>query len=103
MRTYFFNKKIQKWFSFNALLDPKKYAIYDKSYKKFNTRYKKNFLKKIKLIEKYKISSSKIWFDLALALVNFSTKFINSKNIDKFKIKNYGLLIGSSRKLDKQN
>tara|TARA_B100000579_G_C22701450_1_gene789978 strand:- start:709 stop:1092 length:384 start_codon:yes stop_codon:yes gene_type:complete len=69
------------------------------SYKNLIQDIKKIFLKKINLIEKYKIPSSKIWFDPGIGFGKNSQQSLSIlKNIDKFKIKNYGLLIGSSRK-----
>ena len=59
----------------------------------------KIFLKKTKLLKKYKIPQSKIWFDPGIGFgKNLKQNLKIIKNIKKFKIKNYGLLLGSSRK-----
>ena len=78
---------------------PKNMQSMTNSYKNLIQDIKKIFLKKINLIEKYKIPSSKIWFDPGIGFGKNSQQSLSIlKNIDKFKIKNYGLLIGSSRK-----
>ena len=60
---------------------------------------KKIFLKKTKLLKKHKIPQSKIWFDPGIGFgKNLKQNLKIIKNIKKFKIENYGLLLGSSRK-----
>ena len=59
-----------------------------------------NVLGKVdKELKKYKIPQSKVWFDPGIGFgKNLSQNLTILKNISKFKIDNYGLLLGSSRK-----
>ena len=60
---------------------------------------RKFFLKKIKLSEKYKIPHYKIWLDPGIGFgKNLKQNLSIIKNINKFKIDKYGILLGSSRK-----
>lgn len=57
------------------------------------------FKQKAKLLKKYKIPSSKVWFDPGIGFgKNIQQNLLIMKNIKKFRIEKYGLLIGSSRK-----
>ena len=78
---------------------PKKMQLMTKTYKNVIQDIKKFFIKKTKLLEKFKIPNSKIWFDPGIGFgKNLNQNLSILKNINKFKIDNYGLLIGSSRK-----
>lgn len=60
---------------------------------------KKIFLHKIKIIDKFKISHKKIWFDPGIGFgKNLKQNLQILGNINKFKLKNCGLLVGASRK-----
>ena len=60
---------------------------------------KKIFKGKAKLLKKYKISSSKVWFDPGIGFgKNLKQNLSLLKNVKKLKIEKYGLLLGSSRK-----
>ena len=60
---------------------------------------KKYFLKKIKIINKYNISNNKIWLDPGIGFgKNLKQNLEILNNIKRFKIKNFGLVIGTSRK-----
>jgi len=57
------------------------------------------FQQKSKLLKKYKISPSKVWFDPGIGFgKNLQQNLSIMKNIKKFRIEKFGLLIGSSRK-----
>ena len=57
------------------------------------------FQQKAKLLKKYKIPPSKVWFDPGIGFgKNFQQNILIMKHIKKFRIEKYGLLIGSSRK-----
>ena len=59
----------------------------------------KYFIKKIKLLDKYDISHRKIWLDPGIGFgKNLNQNLLLIKNINKFRIKNCGILLGSSRK-----
>jgi dihydropteroate synthase len=60
----------------------------------------KNIFKiKANLLNKYKISSNKVWFDPGIGFgKNLKQNLSLLKNIKKLKIEKYGLLLGSSRK-----
>ena len=78
---------------------PKKMQLMTKTYKNVIQDIKKFFIKKTQLLEKFKIPNSKIWFDPGIGFgKNLNQNLSILKNINKFKIDNYGLLIGSSRK-----
>ena len=70
---------------------------------------KKYFKKKIKQLNKHLILPSKVWFDPGIGFgKNISQNLKIIKNINKFKIGKYGLLMGVSRKswinsIDKSN
>ena len=69
------------------------------TYKNLIQDIKKTFIRKTKLLKKYKISDSTIWFDPGIGFGKNSKQSLSIlKNIDKLKIDNYGLLVGSSRK-----
>ena len=69
------------------------------NYKNVLNDIKKIFLNKTKLLEKYKIQQSKVWLDPGIGFgKNLKQNLEILKNINKFKIKNYGILLGSSRK-----
>ena len=69
------------------------------TYKNVVLDIKKIFQKKIKLLKKYKISNSKVWFDPGIGFgKNLQQNLSLLKNIKKLKIEKYGLLLGSSRK-----
>jgi len=70
-----------------------------KSYNDVITDIIKIFQKKIKQIDKIKIPHKKIWFDPGIGFgKNLKQNLEILKNINKFKLKNCGLLIGASRK-----
>ena len=78
---------------------PKIMQSMTKSYNDLIQDIKKIFLQKVSLALKYKISNTKIWFDPGIGFgKNLAQNLLILKNVNKFKIKNYGLLIGSSRK-----
>ena len=78
---------------------PKEMQFMTNSYNNLIQDIKKFFFKKIKLLEKYKIPSSKIWFDPGIGFgKNLNQNLSIMKNINKFRIRKYGLLLGSSRK-----
>ena len=70
---------------------------------------KKIFKMKSNLLNKYNISSNKVWFDPGIGFgKNLKQNLSLLKNIKKLKIEKYGLLLGSSRKswissVDKSN
>ena len=70
---------------------------------------KKIFKKTIIKLQKSKIPSSKVWFDPGIGFgKNLKQNIQIMKEINQFKFKNYGLLLGSSRKswidkIDKSN
>mgnify|MGYP001502277561 CR=1 FL=1 len=69
------------------------------SYKNIINDIKNFFLKKSKQLVKYKIPDSKIWFDPGIGFgKNLNQNLSILKNINKFKIGNHGLMLGSSRK-----
>lgn len=60
---------------------------------------KKIFQKKVKALEKYKISSKKVWLDPGIGFgKNLQQNLLLIKHIKKLKIGKYGLMLGSSRK-----
>ena len=60
---------------------------------------KKYFKKRIKQLNKHRILPSKIWFDPGIGFgKNLSQNLKIIKNIKKFKIGQYGVLMGASRK-----
>jgi len=78
---------------------PKTMQLMTHNYKNLIQDIRKIFKKKIKLLEKYKIPSSKVWLDPGIGFgKNLKQNISLLKNINKFKIKNYGLLLGASRK-----
>ena len=70
---------------------------------------KKYFKKRIKQLNRHSILPSKVWFDPGIGFgKNISQNLKIIKNIKKFKIRQYGLLMGVSRKswinsIDKSN
>ena len=69
------------------------------SYKDILKDIRKIFIDKTKELKKYKIPQSKVWFDPGIGFgKNLNQNLTILKNIQKFKIDNYGLLLGSSRK-----
>ena len=78
---------------------PKTMQLMTHKYKNLIQDIRTIFQKKIKLLKKYKIPSSKVWFDPGIGFgKNLKQNLSLLKNIKKFKIENYGLLLGSSRK-----
>ena len=78
---------------------PKIMQSMTKNYKNIIQDIKKIFLKKLKLLNKYKINHNKVWFDPGIGFgKNLKQNLTILKNIKKFKIGNHGLLLGSSRK-----
>ena len=78
---------------------PKRMQLMTHTYKNVIQDIKKIFKKKIKLLQKYTIPSSKVWLDPGIGFgKNLKQNLSLLKNIRKLKIKNYGLLLGSSRK-----
>ena len=78
---------------------PKKMQFMTNSYTNVVKDIKKIFLNKSKLLAKYNISQSKVWFDPGIGFgKNLKQNLEILKNINKLKIKNYGLLLGTSRK-----
>ncbi len=70
-----------------------------KTYNNVVKDIKKVFQKKLKLIDKAKISHRKIWFDPGIGFgKNFKQNLEIINKIDQFKIENCGISIGSSRK-----
>ena len=68
-------------------------------YKNLISEIKNIFKQKAKLLKKYKIPSSKVWFDPGIGFgKNIQQNLLIMKNIKKFRIEKYGLLIGPSRK-----
>ena len=68
-------------------------------YKNVITDIKKFFEKKIRIIDKYKISHKKIWLDPGIGFgKNLKQNLEILNKINNFKIKNCGLIVGSSRK-----
>ena len=60
---------------------------------------KKIFKKTIKKLERFDIPSSKVWFDPGIGFgKNLKQNIEIMQKINQFKFKNYGLLLGSSRK-----
>ena len=78
---------------------PKTMQSMTNSYKNILQDIRKIFIKKSKELKKHKIPQSKVWFDPGIGFgKNLSQNLTILKNISKFKIDNYGLLLGSSRK-----
>jgi len=78
---------------------PKLMQSMTNSYRNVITDIKKIFRKKTKLLKKYTIPQSKVWFDPGIGFGKNLNQNLNIiKNINKFKIDNYGILVGSSRK-----
>ena len=68
-------------------------------YKNVVSDIKKKFKEKAKLLKKYQIPSSKVWFNPGISFgKNLQQNLSLLKNIKKLKIEKYGLLLGSSRK-----
>ena len=69
------------------------------SYKNVVNDIRKIFKLTLKKIDKYKIPQSKIWFDPGIGFgKNLAQNLEIMQNIQKFKINNCGILLGSSRK-----
>tara|TARA_Y100000590_G_scaffold449360_1_gene587364 strand:+ start:168 stop:989 length:822 start_codon:yes stop_codon:yes gene_type:complete len=69
------------------------------SYKDLISDIKKFFAKKVKILNKYKISQKKVWFDPGIGFgKNFAQSIKILNQIEKFQLENFGLLVGSSRK-----
>ena len=69
------------------------------SYRNVVNDIRKIFQSKLKKIDKYKIPQSKIWFDPGIGFgKNLSQNLEIMHNIEKFKINNCSILLGSSRK-----
>ena len=69
------------------------------SYKNVVSDIKKIFQTTLKKIDKYKIPHSKIWFDPGIGFGKNLTQNIEiMQNIQQFKIKKCGVLLGASRK-----
>ena len=69
------------------------------SYKSVVKDIRKFFLLKLAQIDKYKIPHSKIWFDPGIGFgKNLAQNIEILQNIHSFKIKNCGILLGTSRK-----
>lgn len=78
---------------------PKTMQLMTHTYKNVIQDIRKIFEKKIKLLEQYTVPSSKVWLDPGIGFgKNLKQNLSLLKNIRKFKIRNYGLLLGSSRK-----
>ena len=78
---------------------PKTMQLMTNSYKNILKDIRKIFIDKTKELKKYKIPQSKVWFDPGIGFgKNLNQNLTILKNIHKFKIDNYGLLLGSSRK-----
>jgi dihydropteroate synthase len=78
---------------------PKTMQSMTHTYKDVVEDIKKIFYKKKKLLEKYKVPSSKVWFDPGIGFgKNLQQNLSLLKNIKKLKIRKYGLLLGTSRK-----
>ena len=78
---------------------PKTMQSMTKNYKNVVQDIKKIFLRKTQLLKKYKIPPTKVWFDPGIGFgKNLKQNLEIIKNINKFKIENYGILLGSSRK-----
>ena len=78
---------------------PKTMQSMTNSYKDILKDIRKIFIDKTKELKKYKIPQSKVWFDPGIGFgKNLNQNLTILKNIQKFKIDNYGLLLGSSRK-----
>jgi len=68
-------------------------------YKNVIKDIQKYFNKKVKQLDKHNISHKKIWFDPGIGFgKNFNQNLLIMKYINKFRINNCGLLLGSSRK-----
>ena len=78
---------------------PKTMQLKTKIYKDVINDIKKYFVKIVNQIDKEKINHKKVWFDPG---IGFGKNLIQNleilKNIEKFKIKDCGLVLGSSRK-----
>ena len=69
------------------------------SYKNVVTDIKKIFHRTLKQTDKYKIPQSKIWFDPGIGFgKNLAQNLEIMQNIQKFKIKKCGIILGTSRK-----
>jgi len=69
------------------------------SYKNVVNDIRKIFQLTLKKLDKYKIPQSKIWFDPGIGFgKNLAQNLEIMQNIEKFKINNCGILLGSSRK-----
>jgi dihydropteroate synthase len=69
------------------------------SYKNVVSDIKKIFQTTLKTVDKYKIPHSKIWFDPGIGFgKNLSQNVEIMQNIQQFKIKKCGVLLGASRK-----
>ena len=78
---------------------PKTMQLMTNSYKDILKDIRKIFIDKTKELKKYKIPQSKVWFDPGIGFgKNLNQNLTILKNIHNFKIDNYGLLLGSSRK-----
>lgn len=78
---------------------PKSMQLMTGSYKNIINDIRKIFLSKSKLLKKYKIPQSKVSFDPGIGFgKNLNQNLDIIKNINKFKIEKYGLLVGTSRK-----
>ena len=68
-------------------------------YKNVLQDIQKYFRNRIKQLDKYNISHKKVWLDPGIGFgKNLDQNLLIIKNINKFRLKNCGLLIGSSRK-----
>ena len=69
------------------------------TYKNVIKDIKKIFKSRLKQIERYKIPQSKIWFDPGIGFgKNLEQNIEILQNIQRFKIKNCGIVLGASRK-----
>ena len=78
---------------------PKTMQNMTNSYNNVINDIRKIFFAKSQQLQKYKISQSRVWFDPGIGFgKNLKQNLSILKNINKFKIDNCGLLLGSSRK-----
>ena len=78
---------------------PKSMQSMTGSYENIINDIRKIFISKTKLLKKYKIPQSKVWFDPGIGFgKNLKQNLDILKNINKFNIEKYGLLVGTSRK-----
>ncbi len=78
---------------------PKTMQLKTNTYKNVVQDIKKIFQKKLKYIDKIGISKRKVWFDPGIGFgKNLKQNLMILKNINQFKFKNCGLLVGTSRK-----